>query len=252
MALDVIILAGARNQGPLKEISTSDHEALIKIADIPMVEYVIKAVNEAKHTRNIIVVGPRDELKESIQEKVDLFIESGESLTENIFRGITRAEKNDYILLMTSDIPLITADVIDDYIVTCLKDGKADLYYPIIPKEYNLTKFPKVKRTYFHLAEGVFTGGNMVLIKPRVLEESNDILEKALSLRKKPWKLSRLLGMKFIFKFVIGQLSIGEIESKVASITGCRGHFMITNHPEIGFDVDKPSDLRIMQDKVSS
>ncbi|MFP4660620.1 MAG: NTP transferase domain-containing protein [Halanaerobiales bacterium] len=252
MALDVIILAGAPNKGPLKEITTTDHEALIKIADIPMVEYVIKAVNQAQNTGNIIVVGPGDELKKSIQEKVDLFIESGESLKENIFKGINKTDKKDYILLMTSDIPLITADVIDDYITTCLEDGEADLYYPIIPKEYNIMKFPKVKRTYFHLAEGVFTGGNMVLLKPKILEESNEMLEKALALRKKPWKMSRLLGMKFILKFVIGRLSLGEIESKVASITGCRGHFMITNHPEIGFDVDKPSDLRIMQDKVSS
>ena len=252
MALDVIILAGAPNQGPLKEISTSEHEALIKIANIPMVEYVIKAVNQAKYTRNIIVVGPRDELQKSIQEKVDLFIESGKSMKENIFIGINSLEKNDYILLMTSDIPLITPDVIDDYIVTCLEDNKADLYYPIIPKEYNLSKYPTVKRTYFHLAEGVFTGGNMVIIKPKILEDSNGMLEKAIAWRKKPWKLSKLLGMKFILKFVIGQLSLGEIESKVAKITGCKGHFMITNHPEIGFDVDKPSDLRIMKDKVSS
>ncbi len=252
MVLDVIILAGARNQGPLKEVSTSNHEALIKIADKPMVEYVIKAANQAKYTGNIIVVGPRDELEKSIQEKVDLFVESGESMKENVFKGLKSLDKNNYILLMTSDIPLITANVIDEYIITCLKDSKADLYYPIIPKENNISKYPTVKRTYFHLAEGIFTGGNMVIIKPEILKESDVILDQAIAWRKKPWKLSKLLGMKFILKFVMHQLSIDEIESKVTKITGCKGHFMITNHPEIGFDVDKPSDLEIMQGKVSS
>lgn len=252
MVLDVIILAGAPNQGPLKELSNSDHEALIKIADIPMVEYVIKAANQAKHTGNIIVVGPREELQKSIQEKVDLFVEAGDSMKENIFKGINGLDKNNYILLMTSDIPLITANVIDEYIITCLEDSKADLYYPIIPKENNISKYPTVKRTYFHLAEGVFTGGNMVIIRPSILKESTEILDKAIAWRKKPWKLSKILGMKFILKFVIGQLSIVDIESKVTKITGCKGHFMITNHPEIGFDVDKPSDLEIMQGKVSS
>ena len=122
---------------------------------------------------------------------------------------------------------------------------------PLFPK--NLTReIPSVKRTYFHLAEGVFTGGNMVIIRPQILEGNTGLLEKAIAWRKKPWKLSRLLGMKFILKFVIGHLSITEIENKVAMLTGCKGHFMITNHPEIGFDVDKPSDLKIMEGKIIS
>ena len=45
-------------------------------------------------------------------------------------------------------------------------------------------------------------------------------------------------------RFVAGNLSIVEIEEKVAKITGYRGHFMVTEDAEIGFDVDKPSDLK--------
>lgn len=252
MNLDVIILAGAPNNGPLKEMSNTEHEALIKIAELPMIEYVLKAVNQAKFTARVAVVGPKEAMENSIQERVDLFIETGYSIRDNILRGLTAFADSDYILLMTSDIPLITADVIDDYIITCLEDGQADLYYPIIPKEINLEKFPEARRTYFHLAEGVFTGGNMVIVKPAVFIGTNDLLEKAIAWRKKPWKLSKLLGMKFILRFVARNLSIVEIENKVAQLTGFKGHFMITNHPEIGFDVDKPSDLEIMLDRVIS
>lgn len=252
MNIDVIILAGAQNRGPLKEVASTDHEALIEIADIPMVEYVIKAVNRAKNTDRVVVVGPTRELKDSIKEKIDIVIESGHSMKDNIFKGVNVLKDTKYVLLMTSDIPLITSMVIDEYIAACLEDGKADLYYPIIPKESNIAKYPSVKRTYFHLEEGVFTGGNMVIIKPDILKEVTDILDKAIAWRKKPWKLSKMLGMKFILKFAIGHLSINEIESKVAKITGCHGHFMITRHPEIGFDVDKPSDLKIMRDEFIS
>ena len=153
---------------------------------------------------------------------------------------------------MSSDIPLITAEVIDKYIQACLQDGKADLYYPIIPKESNLEKFPEAKRTYFQLAEGVFTGGNMVIVKPEIFTGTEALLEKVFAWRKKPWKLSRLLGVKFIMRFVAGNLSIVEIEEKVAKITGYRGHFMVTEDAEIGFDVDKPSDLEIIQNTLIS
>lgn len=252
MKLNVVVLAGAPNKGPLREVSDIEHEALIKIAELPMVEYVIKAVNQAKHTDKIAVIGPKGEMERIIQEKVDLYVESANSMKENIFKGLEVFKDSEYVLLMTSDIPLVTANVIDEYIDTCIGDNKADIYYPIIPKKLNLEKFPSIKRTYFHLAEGIFTGGNMVIINPEILEGSTKLLEKAIAWRKKPWKLSRLLGMKFILKFVVGSLSITEIESKVTMLTGCKGHFMITNHPEIGFDVDKPSDLKIMRNKIIS
>ncbi|HOA40059.1 MAG TPA: nucleotidyltransferase family protein [Halanaerobiales bacterium] len=253
MNLDVIILAGAPNNGPLKKISGTEHEALIKIDQIPMVEYVLKAVNQAEYTGRVVVVGPKKEMEEAIQEKADLFVEAAYTLEDNILRGISALEKrSDYLLIMTSDIPLITAEAIDKYVEACLQDGKADLYYPIIPKERNLEKFPTSRRTYFQLAEGIFTGGNMVIVKPDIFTGNRDLLEKVIAWRKKPWKLSRLLGIKFIFRFVTGNLSIVEIEDKVAKITGYKGHFMITEDAEIGFDVDKPSDLEIMMNTLIS
>ncbi len=249
MAIDVLILAGARNNGPLKSVSSTEHEALIEIKDMPMVEYVIRAVNQASRTGKVVVVGPRQELESSIREQVNLIVDSGETLIENIQKGMEVTGSGNYVLLITSDIPLITKDVIDEFIITCLNDSQADIYYPIIPKENNTAKFPTVKRTYVHLAEGTFTGGNMVLIKPAFLKDTLGLLEKVILCRKKPWKLSQILGVKFIFKFVVGSLSISEIEKRVAKITGYKGKGMITEHAEIGFDVDKPSDLQLMRDK---
>jgi GTP:adenosylcobinamide-phosphate guanylyltransferase len=249
MCVNVLILAGARTDEALKEYSSAEHEALIKIADIPMVEYVIKAVKGAEYTGKIAIVGPRQALESSIRESVDLIVDSGDTLLDNIKRGIEVFNTQKYLLLVTCDIPLITKEVIDEFIMACLKDNEADIYYPIIPKEKNLAKYPSVKRTYFHLAEGTFTGGNMVMINPRIMQGALDIFEKAIIWRKKPWKLSQLLGLKCIFKFVIGNLSINEIETRVAKITGYKGRGMITQHPEVGFDVDKPSDLILMRDK---
>lgn len=249
MKIDVLVLAGARNNGPLKEVAQTEHEALIRIGNIPMVEYVIRAVNKASSTGRVVVVGPRQELKDTLSEKVDYILDSGDSMMENILSGVKILQPAEYVLIITSDIPLITSEVIDDFLNTCLQDNQADIYYPIIPKENNKAKFPKVKRTYVHLAEGTFTGGNMVIMNPKIIHGAMELMEKAIIWRKKPWKLSHLLGMKFILKFVIGNLSIDEIEKRVAKITGYRGRGMITQHPEIGFDVDKPSDLELMRKK---
>nr|AGF93503.1 hypothetical protein FLSS-28_0021 [uncultured organism] len=248
MRADVLVLAGAQNKGPLRKYSSVEHEALIKIADRPMIEYVIRAVNTADKTGKIAVVGPRKEIERSIDLKVDMIVEASTSLIENIRCGVNNLKPKHHLLLISSDIPLITAEVIDEFIASC-ENKKADIYFPIVSREHSQAKFPGVKRTYVDLAEGSFTGGNLVLIKPEVLVDSLAWLEKAFTLRKKPFKLSRLLGPKIVFKFLMGNLSLEEIENRVYKILGYRGKGLITEHPEIGFDVDKPSDLKLMREK---
>lgn len=248
MKVDVLILAGGRNKGPLQKYSSAKHEALIKIGNMPMVEYVIKAVVEAECTDKVAVIGPRQKIEEKVGQSLDLIIDSGESMIENIQKGMKKLNTDHEVLVITCDIPLIRKEVIDQFINLC-QDKKADIYYPIISKEANQTKFPGVKRTYVQLKEGTFTGGNMVLIKPEVISDALSWLEKAILWRKKPWKLSQLLGPKIIFKFIIGSLSLSEIENRVTKILGHRGVGMVIEYPEVGFDVDKPSDLRLIRDE---
>ena len=248
MKIDVLILAGARNEGPLKEYSQESHEALIKIGNEPMVEYVINAVKAACHTEKIAIVGPKKEITNSINQNVDLIVDSSDSLMDNIQKGVKELNPQHYVLVITSDIPLITENVIDEFINSC-EDKDADIYYPIISKQKNTAKFPNVKRTYVRLAEGTFTGGNMAVIKPEILNDALDWFEKVIIWRKKPWKLSQLLGIKFIFKFILGNLSLQEIEDRITEVIGYKGMGLIVDHPEVGFDIDKPSDLELMRKK---
>ncbi|MFW5981646.1 MAG: nucleotidyltransferase family protein [Halanaerobiaceae bacterium] len=254
MNVDVVILAGAINTGELREYTDVEQEALMEIAGLPMLEYVLQAVNNASNTGRVVVVGNENELKPAINSKVDTFIESAESMTENVIRGLNFLHDSEFILLMTSDIPLITSEIIEDYISACLqnKNADADLYYPIIPKENNEMMFPDTERTYFNLEEGIYTGGNMVIIRPEVIDNSIPLLKEVLESRKKPWKLIKLLGLTFIFRFAFGHLSINDIEKNVKKITNCNGCFMISPYPEIGFDVDKVSDLETVRQRLAS
>ncbi|MEJ6950629.1 NTP transferase domain-containing protein [Natronospora cellulosivora (SeqCode)] len=248
MKIDVVVLAGAKTSGDFKKHTNAKLEALIKIAKIPMIDYVLRGANSASRTGKLVVVGSEKWIKPAINTKVDVFIESTDSMQENVINGLNYCNESDYVLLMTSDIPLVTAEIIDGFILDCLEDKNCDLYYPLISKELNEQKFPNTERTYIPLAEGVFTGGNMMLICPEVIKNTYHLLEKILKYRKKPWKLSKLLGLSFIFRFLLGHLSISDVEKKVEKLAKLKVNFMISNHPEVGFDVDKLSDLEAMQE----
>lgn len=241
MGLDAIVLAGARNDGRLSEVSNQEYEALIEVNGKAMVGYLIDTLNEVPLIDNIIVIGP-NQLK---IKGIDKFIPCQDSLIENIRLSLQTAQ-SPYSLVFTSDIPLITVEAIQDFLAKC-EGNKAAFYYPIIPKEFIDIYFPGNNRTYFSLNEGVFTGGNMFLMNGEVVLRMEELLTKILKWRKKPWKLAYLLGFKFIIKLLTGSLTIELIEEEVYKLTGYKGKAIISEYPEIGFDIDKPEHLNSIE-----
>lgn len=249
--IDAIVLAGAANTGPLRTVSTVKYEAMIPINGRPMLLYVLVALLRSRKIGNILVVGP-EELA-SVQSDLPAddagrvqFVPSGDSILDNLLRGLDAVGKKDRVLVVTSDVPLLTSDAVDDFIERC-HATEADVYYPIISKEVSAAKYPDAERTYVNLKEGTFTGGNLALVNPEALSRGRRVMEQAFQMRKKPVKLARLLGFRFILKFGMRRLSLPEIEERAAEILGYRGIAVPSPYPEIGLDVDKPSDIQIVE-----
>ena len=68
-------------------------------------------------------------------------------------------------------------------------------------------------------------------------------LRQVIQNRKNPLALAGLIGLGALVKFVLGVITIRELEERVSRILGVTARALITNHAEIGFDVDKPEDL---------
>ena len=71
------------------------------------------------------------------------------------------------------------------------------------------------------------------------------LIEEAYEARKSPFKLAKMLGPKFIFKFLLRRLTIEELEERISSLIKAKGKAVVTSYPEIGMDVDKNSDLEL-------
>lgn len=247
MKFDALVVAGGKNDGALKQLSDQKYESLIEIDGKPMVQHVIDAVKKVEEIDDVVIVGP-EELNEVTENNYNIIIPEGEMIN-NIKRGIEALNNQNHILIITSDIPLVTPEIIREFLHRCEKEKKYDLFYPLISKEINLKKYPEVERTYVHLNEGVFTGGNLVLVSPHIIQGPLDWYNRILNLRKKPLQMSKMLGFKFIIKFIFRKLSISDIEERITEIIDHECKALIFEYPEIGFDVDKPSDLKMMREK---
>lgn len=242
---NTVVLAGSPNTGPLKDCSRARCEALIKIGSRYMVEYVVETLLQSSMTGNIVVVGPQKELGRLFKHPRIIVAEGGNTVVESLQVGLRRIQADNPVLIATSDIPLLSVEAVEDFLNLC-RGRQADVHYPIVAQEIIEETYPEVERTYVPLQEGVFTGGNLFLVNPAVVDKCAGFAQEIVDLRKSPFRLCQLLGLKFIFKFLLKKLSLPEIEEKVSDILDITAVAVISRYPEIGVDVDKPSDLAVV------
>jgi molybdopterin-guanine dinucleotide biosynthesis protein A len=246
--MDAVILAGSPNTGKLKECSPASNEALIDIGGRYMVDYVVAALTRMPEIDKIVIVGPVAELRLLYggEPKIRL-TGSGSTPIESLKLGVAQIdwrEGDSRVLVVTSDVPLITPEAIRDFLSSC-GDRSADLYYPVVTRQANEQRFPGVKRTYVRLRDGVFTGGNIFLFNAGILERVAPQAEEFVRLRKKPLALCRLIGIPFILKYLLGRFTIRDAELRVCRMLQINGKAVISRYAEIGVDVDKPCDLEL-------
>lgn len=243
--MDVILLAGEKKDSGSKA-EEKVNKAFYKIKNKHMIEYVVETLRKSASIGRIAVVGPKDKLEPVIGDSVDYIIEGTDSIVSNILLALEYFPDEKEVLIVTSDIPMITKEAIEDFIDRC-RQKDIDLGYSIVEKKVNDQKYPGVRRTYARLWEGRFTGGNVFYLNPAVKDKCKDFVEKMLEYRKSPAKMASVLGFVFLLRLAFGVLTINAIQKKCESLLGIRGAAIISPYPELGNDVDTLSDLKVIE-----
>jgi GTP:adenosylcobinamide-phosphate guanylyltransferase len=245
--VEVLLLAGSSGHSELTDTEHVMNKSFISINGIPIVSYILSTLAQCPELKRILVVGPVEQLMPlAAPYQAEVIPETG-SIAQNILAANREMATENYILLVTADIPLLTKEAIEAFLDKCRPFEEADFYYPIVTREANEAKFPEVIRTYVSLKEGVYTGGNIMLINPRVVEQGIPRVEKFIKFRKSPLKMVNILGMRFLFRFATHRLTVKELEESFSRLLGIRSRAVDCPYPEIGIDVDKVSDLELVR-----
>ncbi len=244
--IDAVILAGADTPESMKELTDEKYEALIDINGKPMIQWIIDTLRASGRVDRIVAVGPKEALDAALEGQNVAVLERAGSILENLKIGLDSLDGNKMALVVTADIPLLTVPAIEDFIDKA-GEIEADIYYSVVPKEAVERRFPGARRTYVTLKDGTFTGGNVFIINPSILERTEDLFRKGIEMRKKPLKLLPLLGIGCIIKALTGRLRIKELEERIGKMLNVKGKALITEFAEIGVDVDKPGDLELVR-----
>jgi len=85
------------------------------------------------------------------------------------------------------------------------------------------------------------------LVNPAIVDHCMDVAEEMIDNRKNPLKLCRLLGWSFVIRFLCGVLKLQDVEQRVSQLLQVTGAVILSPYPELGIDVDKPSDLEMVR-----
>src|SRR3990170_4063068 len=162
MKIDAVVLAG----GDANQVvpSLSGPKSLIDIAGRPMISYVMDALRRCPDLEKIAIALPQGTDTAAFAGLADQLVTGTRGVVDAIDRAIKLLGPEGFILIVSSDTPMISARAVNDFLASCGRE-EADIYYTIIPKETTEAVFPGTKRTYIRLRDGRFTGGNVHLVR---------------------------------------------------------------------------------------
>ncbi len=252
--MDAIVIAGGipRPEDSLYTYSHGDSKALIDVAGKPMVQWVLDALSGAKRVDNVIVVGLSAKSPLRCTKPLHYVSNQGRMLA-NIVAGVDKAlelnKKNQYVLIVSSDIPTLKPDMVDWLVDTCM-ETKDDLYYGVCPKNVMESRFPSSKRTYTHLKDMDVCGADMNITHVRMTTEHLDMWESLIGTRKSPLKQAGIIGFGTLFALFTRRLTLEDAVARVCNRIGIKGRAIVWDHAEPCMDVDKPSQLELLRDDL--
>lgn len=235
-----VVLAGDNEDRKVKQGSVVANKAFININERRMVDYVLDCFRGMKELAGVAIVGPGDKLRD-VGNDVTVIPQKGDMVANVVAAAETL--KDGWLLLSSCDIPLITPEAVRDFLSNCTE---ADLFYPLVSKAACEQVFPDMRRTWVQLKDGIYTGGNVFLVKTCKVPSAAGPAGAFFDARKNTAKLASLIGVSTLAKLMLHTLTIQEVEDKMSKILGLKGKAVITDFPEIGTDVDKESDYQLI------
>jgi GTP:adenosylcobinamide-phosphate guanylyltransferase len=249
--MDAIVTAGGIPEPgePLYEYTLGASKAMLDVAGKPMIQWVIDALEGAKTIDSLLIIGLPPE-SEIISTKVKARIPNQGGMVDNLRTGVHKVlELNPHakhVLIVSSDIPTITPEIVD-WVVNTALESDLDAYYNVITREVMEKRFPGSKRSYMRLRDVEVCGGDMNMIKTSLVTHNDELWNKLVDSRKNVFKQAALIGFDTLFLVMFKLVDLDGAVKKATKRLDLTGQAILCPYAEVGMDVDKPFQLELVR-----
>jgi len=248
--MNALISAGGipKPDESLYEISQGGNKALIDLCGKPMIQWVLDALSGSALIDSVIIVGLPPDISLTCKHPLT-FIENQGDMIENVRAGAEAIIKKDptaqITLLISSDIPAITSEMID-WMVKAVDNQPYDIFYSVVDRNVMEKRYPGSKRTYVRLKDIELCGGDIHALRPSIACQNNPLWDRILAARKNPLMQAWLVGIDTLFFFITRQLNLEKAAIFLSKKLGIKGKAVVLPFAEMGMDVDKVFQYKIM------
>ena len=249
--MDALVTAGGIPQPnePLYPYTQGKPKAMLDILGKPMVQWVLDALSGAQQVERVILIGLTEESGVTCQKPLT-FIPNRISMIENILGGIHKVlEINPTatrVLMVSSDIPAITSEIVDWEVQNSLQTD-VDLCYNVVTRQMIETRYPSSRRTFTRLKGMEVCGGDMHVIHTSVAKMNPEIWERLIASRKNPVRQAAIIGFSTLLFMLLRLITLDEAVKRVSSRLKMTGQAILCPYAEIAMDVDKPNQLELLR-----
>ena len=114
--MNAVVTAGGIPQPdePLYAYTKGESKAMVDVAGKPMIQWTLDALSGAKNVDNVIVIGLSPKSNLTCKKPLHYLSNQGQML-DNLVAGVNKSlelnPKNKHVLLVSSDIPALTAEM---------------------------------------------------------------------------------------------------------------------------------------------
>ncbi len=243
--MEAIITAGGISapDDPLYKQTGVEKKALTPLAGQAMINWVIEALVESGLINHIVIVGLQP-VEVDFNYPLLHFVASRDGLLDNVLAGLDKVREINptakKILLCSSDIPLITPEIVAGFVAECGSHNEADVYYAIVEEKTMEARFPGSKRTFVPFKGGRYSGGDAFLVDVAAAKGNVELFRSLTGSRKNYLAQAQMLGLGFIIRFLLRLMTVDEAAERARQRMNLNARVVVTRFAELGMDLDKP------------
>jgi GTP:adenosylcobinamide-phosphate guanylyltransferase len=247
--MDAILLAGGIPgvDDPLYAYTAGIPKAMLSIHGKPMVQYVLDSLSASEAVNHIYLIG-LDETSPLTAQKPLTFSPDTGDLLQNALSGLQLVRAGnptaDRVLIVSSDIPAITPEIIDMRIADAMEHD-TDIDYALVERATMEARFPEANRSYVRLKDVEVCGGDLNLVRIDIARNEG-LWSRIVDARKSAFRQASLIGFDILIKMLFRRITLHDAEDQISERLGLRGRAAISPHAEVAMDVDKPEQLQVI------
>ena len=240
-----LLLAGERPGGDaMARAAGVPLKALLPVGGEPMVLRPIRALLASAPIGMVRVLTQDPERLSSMLPREVTVERSQDTIATTLARICADPATRFPVLVTTADHALLDRHMIEEFIGAATG---ADVAVAFVEQRPLLARFPNAQRTWLKFRDGAYSGANLFALgSPRALA-AIELWRAVEQDRKKGWRVVAQLGLPLLLGAVLRLRSIHQTAESLGRRLGIRTRVVELSDPVAAIDVDKPSDLELVE-----